>query len=115
MRGFKQAQVLTAIKGSAGIMSTIARRLDCDWTTAKRYVNKWEKTRQAFADEDEAIIDMAEGVLYKSIKEGNTQDAKWLLSKRRKAKYSERQEVTGADGDALTLKLTWGDVADFND
>ena len=112
MRGFKQAQVLTAIKGSAGIMSTIARRLDCDWTTAKKYVNKWDKTRQAFADEDEAIIDLAESILYKSIRAGDTRDAKWLLSKRRKAKYSERQEVTGADGDAMDINLTWGDPVD---
>ena len=32
----------------------------------------------------EGVLDMAESVVYKSAKDGNTQDAKWLLSKKGK-------------------------------
>ena len=92
-KGYKKEQVLEAVKGSAAIMSTIARRLNCDWHTANKYVNKWAETRAAHDSEDQKILDFAEGTLYESIKGGNTQDAKWLLSKRRKGKYSEKKEV----------------------
>ena len=114
-RGFTAAEVKVAIKGSGAIMSTIARRLNCDWTTAKTYVEKWESTKKALHDEDQKIIDLAEGTLYASIKDGNTQDAKWLLAKRRKGKYADRQEVTGADGGAITFALDWGDTVVEND
>ena len=90
---YKQADVLEAIKGSGAIVSTIAKRLGCKWITAKRYVEKWEATKQAYLDEQETILDMAESKLYESIQTGNTQDAKWLLSTKGKARgFSERRE-----------------------
>ncbi len=112
-RDFTRKQVLTAIKGSGAIMSTVARRLDCEWTTAKRYVNKWEKTRIAFESEDNTVLDLAESVLYQSIKDGNTQDAKWLLAKRRRNKYADRQEIEHDGG--VTIQMDWGDRVTTDD
>lgn len=100
--------VLQAIKGSGAIVSTVAKRLSCQWITAKRYIDKWDETRRAFIDETETILDMAESKLYESIQGGNTQDAKWLLSTKGKNRgYSERKEITGADGDPVMLKVNW--------
>jgi len=62
-------------------MSTVARELGCDWHTAEKYVLRWEATRLAWADEKEKMLDMAEGVLYKNIRAGDSNDAKWVLSK----------------------------------
>ena len=42
-----EEQILTAIKGSFGIMTTIAKRLGIDRNTALKYVNQNEATRQA--------------------------------------------------------------------
>ena len=56
-------EVLEAIKGSGGIVSTVSKRIDCQWHTAKKYINKWDETKAAFDDEREAILDMAEGVI----------------------------------------------------
>ena len=90
----KLEAVVEAIRGSGGIINTIAKRLDCDWHTAKKYINKWDKTIAAFDDEREAILDMAEGVIYKSVKEGNSQDAKWILATLGKNRgFSEKHEV----------------------
>jgi hypothetical protein len=87
-------QVLKAIKNSGGIMSTIARGIGCDWHTAKKYVMQWDETKEALQDETETILDMAEGALYGSIKEGNTQDAKWLLAtKGRKRGFNEKLDI----------------------
>ena len=104
VRRFTPELVIEAIKGSGAIMSTIARRLSCDWRTADKYCQKWEATRHALANETETILDMAESKLYESIQGGNTQDAKWLLSTKGKRRgFTERHEVTGADDGPLQV------------
>ena len=91
---YTKDEVLEAIKDSGGIVNTIARRLDCVWITAKRYTEKWAETRQALADEQETVLDMAESTLYQSIRDGDTQDAKWLLARKGKHRgFNERHEI----------------------
>lgn len=91
--------IIEAIKGSAGIVSTVAKRLGVAWHTANGYCKSSEATKQAFKDEREKLVDLAEGVLVKSIKNGDQQNAKWVLSRLGKNRgYVERTETTGADG-----------------
>jgi hypothetical protein len=102
----KQSDVLKAIKGSGGVMSTIAKRLDCAWYTARKYVNEWEATRQAYEDEEQMILDLAESKIYESINNGNTQDAKWLLAtKGKKRGFTEKQEVEHTGIPEITIKV----------
>ena len=86
-------QFLDAIPGSGGIITTIAKRVGCTWNTAQKYIKKYPRVTQAYEDERDAIIDMAEATLLKSIREGNTQDAKWFLERKRKDEYSLRREI----------------------
>ena len=86
--------IIAAIKDSGGIMSTIASRLGVYWNTADAWIKKDEDTMRALQDEKEAILDMATASLYKSIRDGNTQDAKWLLSTLGKYRgFTEKQEI----------------------
>lgn len=86
--------VVQAVKGSGGIISHIAKKLDCSWATADKYIKKWKETQSAYEDEKERILDIAEGVLYSSIQDGNTQDAKWLLSTIGKRRgFNEKHEI----------------------
>ena len=78
--GMSDEAILEAINGSGGIITSIANKLGCAWDTANKYVNKNEKTRTAYRNEKEKILDLSENVVYQSIKNGNTQDAKWVLS-----------------------------------
>ena len=99
-----QKAVLEAIKGSGGIMSAIARRLDVTWYTAKKYVEKWQATREALLAEMESVKDIAESTLIKSIQSGNTQDAKWYLSKKAKDRgFADRIEVEGRNETVITV------------
>ena len=94
IKRYTPEDIIEAIKGSGSIISTIAKRLGCTWTTARTYINKWESTKQAFIDETETILDMAESKLYESIQSGNTQDAKWLLSTKGKDRgFNEKHEI----------------------
>jgi hypothetical protein len=105
--------VLEAIAGSGAITSTVAKRLGCGWMTARKYIQKWESTRSAFADEEETVLDMAESVLFGAVKDHDIQAAKWLLSKKAKARgYSDRIEHTGIDGDEIKITCTFVDPDD---
>lgn len=81
MLDFQMEQVLLAIEDSGGIMSNVARRLNCTWDTAKAYCLKWDETKQALLNEKETVLDIAENTLLDKIKEGDEQSAKWYLSK----------------------------------
>lgn len=97
-------KVLTAIEGSGGVISTIARRLSAEWGTTKKYCYKWEETRQAMDNENQKILDMCESKLYESIRDGNTQDAKWLLSTRGKSRgYGDTLTIDGG----VKVEVTW--------
>jgi hypothetical protein len=99
---YKKEIVLEAIHDSGAIITTVARRLGCEWITAKKYIELWEETKRAMADEEETILDLCESALYNSVKGGDTQSAKWVLSTKGKRRgFTERHEVTGADGKDL--------------
>lgn len=90
----KKETVIKAIEGSGGIIATVSRRLNCQWHTADKYIHKWKETETAFENEMAMILDMAEGVLFNSVKEGNVQAAKWVLATLGKRRgYSEKYEL----------------------
>lgn len=101
MRTFKkyditQEKVLKAINDSGGIVNTIAKRLNCSWITAKIYIDKWEETKQAYNDELQKFLDVCETVVIQSVKKGDVQTAKWVLShKARERGYGDKLEVEG--------------------
>ena len=97
--------MLEAISGSGGSTLTVATELRCDWITAKRYIEKWETTKRAFEAESEKVLDVAESVVQRNIQLAyrkqietkqpvDTGDAKWLLSRKGKARgYADQQET----------------------
>ena len=101
------AQFFAAIPGSGGIITTIAHRVGCAWITARKFIDEHPTVRKAYDDELESIADMAEGTLLKSIKDGNTQDAKWYLARIRRGKFGESLAVTGKDGTPLFDMPAW--------
>ena len=101
--------IIEAIKDSGGIMSTIAKRLGVTWNTADVWIREFDETKQALEDERNTILDLAESTLYKNIKDGNSQDAKWLLSTLGKRRgFTERHEITGGGGEPIEVIFTNG-------
>lgn len=66
-----EKQILEAIKGSAGIKSTIIKRLGITYCTFKTYTEKYESVKTALYIEEERVLDMAEGNLFKLIQNGD--------------------------------------------
>ncbi len=101
MMRYEKQDVLNAIKGSGAVVSTVARKLQCDWHTAKKYCKRWEETQQAMEDEGQTILDIAEKAIYQSIQDGNTQDAKWLLATKGKGRgFSDKTSAVDAEEQA---------------
>lgn len=101
-------QFITAIKGSAGIISTIAKRVGCEWNTAKKYIEAHPSIKNAWENERETVLDMAETQLIKAVQCGKDWAVKYTLSTiGKKRGYVERQEVVGPDGDAIKIEVEY--------
>lgn len=105
-RNFTRDQVLEAISGSGGIIVGIAKALRANWDTAKKYVNKWEETRNAFEAEMQVTLDKSESIIFGNIDHAYRknlkgvasrearEDAKWLLRLKAKDRgYGEKIDV----------------------
>ena len=103
---YSAQQFIKAIPGTGGIITAIAQRVGCEWHTAKKYITTYATIAQAYADEQERVLDRAESVLITSINEGNTQDAKWMLSRKGKHRgYGDNLSLTGEDGGPVETRL----------
>ena len=104
---YTKEEVIDAIEGSAGIILTVSKRLKCTWDTAERWINKWEDTRVAFKNEGEKVLDMAEGQVLKAVNAGDLQTAKWVLSRKGKARgWGEDNSLKLVNEDPLNINLT---------
>jgi hypothetical protein len=79
-----------AILNSGGFYSIIAKRLKCEWHTAKKYVEKYPELKIMIDNENESLLDLAESKLISNIKDrDNTAIIFYLKTRGRKRGYSE--------------------------
>ena len=101
------AQFQKAIKDSGGLKSTIASRLGCTYNTVQNWLETKPTVREAYDEECERMNDLAQGILLKSIKDGNTQDAKWWLARKRKGEFGDAIDVTSM---GKSIVVRWDDA-----
>ena len=103
-------QLIDAIKKNAGIVSGILQTLKKEYNVEltrnaiyeRRYDNP--KIDAAFIEAEEMTADVAENRLLDAIRSGNMKAVMFYLkTKGKKRGYVERQEMTGADGKAITI------------
>lgn len=69
-KNYEKEQVLLAVNNSAGVMEYVAVKLNCAWETARRYVNKWPETKEAFASSECKLHALAYKSFHRAIAEG---------------------------------------------
>ena len=92
----KEKELLENIKGSYGIISTIAGRLHCDWHTVDDTIKLYPEAIRAIADEKEATLDFVEGKAIARINEGDGTMIRFYLAtkgKKRGFTYDEKMEA----------------------
>jgi len=73
-------EVIIAIKGSAGIKTTIAKRLNVARKTVDAYLERWSTVKEAYMTEKAGIDDAAQSVVINDILQNRSvETAKWWL------------------------------------
>lgn len=109
---FTAQQFIAAIPGTGGIVTAIARRVGCEWHTARRYIDRHPSVRAAYDAECESVLDLAEAKTIEAIRDGDGTMIRYYLSTKGKDRgYTERVEVGGRDGGPIRLR--WDDGSDF--
>jgi hypothetical protein len=86
-------QILTAIRGSAGIKATIQRKLGCSRATVDNYLKRYATAQQAYDDEKDSIGDAAESVVIGAIRNKDVAAAQWyLVKKHRDRGYGDKSQ-----------------------
>lgn len=102
MKHYTKDQLLEAIKNSGGITAEIARRLGCDWMTARKYIERYRATHDAMIAENEAMLDQVERCAYDSAMAGDGPMIRYILSTKGKRRgWSEDELPQVAAGDPV--------------
>ena len=76
-----------------------ASELGVSHTTIYNYLNKYDELKELQASFAEVMVDKAEYRLHDAVVDGDPWAIKYALSTKGKARgYTERTEITGADG-----------------
>lgn len=103
---YSKAEILEAINGSSGSISTIAQRLNCAWYTAEKNIRRFSETAEAFQGEIEITLDMAESASLELIKKGDGAMIRYYLStKGRNRGYGNEAGAIGQSGEDKEIKI----------
>ena len=103
---YQAEQVIEALRQNRGLVTAAARQLGCEPLTVRNYIARYPTVAAALVEAREAMLDVAEASLFKEISQGDMSAIRYYLSTQGKARgYVERKEVTGADGEALAVKV----------
>lgn len=96
--GFTAEQFIKAIPGTGGVITAIARKVGCDWHTAKKYIDEFATVKRAYDDESEGILDLAEAKLIEAIHSGDTGMIRFYLTTKGKHRgYTEKHEIAASN------------------
>ena len=109
MKNIQKSDVKKAIEGSGGYMTNVAKKLNCDWHTAKKYINKYNLNDELIA-EDEKLNDLTEMKLIENIKNNDTTSIIFRLKTRAKHRgYIERSDINHT-GTVVNLVVSQDDM-----
>jgi len=94
MLKLRKYDIKKAVEGSGGIMSNVARLLNCNWHTAKKYITKYKLDKE-FEALKETQIDFAFTKLLENIRANDTTSIIFFLKTiGRNRGFVEKQELT---------------------
>jgi hypothetical protein len=97
-------QIEAGLRAAAGIISAAAVKLNCTPRTIRNYLDKYPELREVEAEILDQNLDLAETKLLTAIRDGNlTAVIFYLKTKGKPRGYTERAELTGADGGPIDV------------
>lgn len=89
--------IIAAISDTGGIKTEICKRIGCDRRTLNLYIAKFPKVKEAYEEEEEKVLDMAEGALFSLIQNGDTSAIFYFLNNRGKRRGYAPPQKAGVD------------------
>jgi hypothetical protein len=112
---FTQDQVIAALVASKGMVYVAARRLQVTAKTIYHYVNRYPKVKEAMQEERGKMVDIGEMKLYENVVAGDQKAIEFLLLMLgRDRGYRSRQELSGIDGEPLTIRVRYAKEEGFD-
>lgn len=106
----KRDQIIAALHACGGGVYLAAKQLGCAPTTIYRRMERDAKLAAVVEGIRGELVDIAEAGLRRKALEGDTTALIWITKTLGKSRgYVERQELTGADGTPVTIKVVYGD------
>ena len=103
---FTAEQVCEALRETKGMVYLAAKRLGVTGATVYNYRDRYASVRAVIEEQSGEVDDVAEMTLYKAIVAGEPWAIQFRLRTKGKTRgYTERTEVTGADGGAITVVI----------
>jgi len=90
---FKKQDILSAIDGSGGCITTVVNRLSASYKTWYLWLKKWPELEELMRKEHLSLVAEAEDVVIAAVRAGDVNTAKWVLG-RRDPRFSEKQSTT---------------------
>ena len=101
---YTPAQVVEALKATQGLSALAAEKLGCTAQTIYNYAERYASVRDVLAHQREKRLDIAEGQLWRLVQDGNLGAIIFFLKTQGRGRgFTERHEVTGADGKPLEV------------
>jgi hypothetical protein len=98
--------MIDALRQTNGLVSLAAKRMGCSASTIYSRAHTTKSVQQAITDSREELVDIAELALRAAVTGKEAWAVALVLKTLGKNRgYVERQEVTGADGEAFTLRF----------
>lgn len=100
-------RIATAIPGSGGVISMIARRTGYSWHAVRDVIDADAELSRMLRDEQETVDDMAIATLITKIRDGDEAIARWWLARRRRRDFGDNVDVTTKNGPIGKIELVW--------
>lgn len=97
------SKVEQAIRASDGIIAHAARSLGCSRVVLYKWLEKYPELELVREEAEAELGDEGENFVAQAIRNGDMKTIRWYLERRRKDRFSTRQEQTGADGAPLEV------------
>lgn len=98
--------LLEALEQSLGVVTSACKKVGVSRTTYYDYYRNDPDFKMAVDSLSDVALDFAESQLHRQIKDGSTAATIFYLKTKGKRRgYVERQELTGAQGNSITIKI----------
>lgn len=95
MARYSAKQFINAIEGTGGVISDIAKNVGCTWHTAKGYIDKYPKVREAYEAERARVTDKAQSNIVDAINKRDLQMSKWWLQVK-DPEFRDKQDINNS-------------------